>query len=44
VKVARRGTAAVRMVFLVAFTGVLVATVIATVFAGVVIAINGRLP
>jgi hypothetical protein len=44
VRVARRGTAFFRMVFLVAFTGFLVATVVATVFAGIVIAINGRLP
>jgi hypothetical protein len=44
VRVARRGTAFVRMVFLIAFTGFLVATVLATVFAGLVIAINGRLP
>ena len=33
-----------RMVFLVAFTGLLIATVVATVFAGLVIVINGRLP
>jgi hypothetical protein len=32
------------MVFLVAFAGFLVAAVLATVFAGLVIAINGRLP
>ena len=32
------------MVFLVGFTGFLVAAVVATVFAGLVIAINGRLP
>jgi len=44
VRVARRGTAFVRMVLLVAATGFLVATVLATVFAGIVIAINGRLP
>ena len=43
-KVARRGTAFVRMVLLVGFTGFLVAAVLATVFAGLVIAINGRLP
>jgi len=43
-RVARRGTALVRMVFLVGFTGFLVAAVLATVFAGLVIAINGRLP
>jgi hypothetical protein len=44
VRVARRGTAFVRMLLLVALTGFLVAMVIATVFAGLVIAINGRLP
>ena len=43
-RTARRGMALVRMVFLVGFTGFLVAAVIATVFAGIVIAINGRLP
>lgn len=43
VKVARRGTAAVRMVLLIGITGFLVAVVLATVFAGLVIAINGRL-
>jgi hypothetical protein len=43
-RVARRGTAFVRMLLLVGFTGFLVAAVIATVFAGLVIAINGRLP
>jgi hypothetical protein len=43
-RVARRGTAFVRMVLLVGFTGFLVAAVLATVFAGLVIAINGRLP
>jgi hypothetical protein len=43
-RVARRGFAFVRMLFLVGFTGFLVALVIATVFAGIVIAINGRLP
>lgn len=44
IRVARRGTAFVRMLLLVGFTGFLVATVLATVFAGLVIAINGRLP
>ena len=34
----------VRMVLLVGFTGFLVAAVIATIFAGLVIAINGKLP
>jgi hypothetical protein len=43
-RIARRGTALVRMVFLIGFTGFLVAVVVATVFAGLVIAINGRLP
>jgi len=43
-RAARRGFAFLRMVFLVGFTGFLVAAVIATVFAGLVIAINGRLP
>jgi hypothetical protein len=43
-RTARRGMALVRMVLLVGFTGFLVAAVIATVFAGIVIAINGRLP
>ena len=43
-RAARRGTAFVRMVLLIGFTGFLVAAVLATVFAGLVIAINGRLP
>jgi len=43
-RAARRGTAVVRAVFLIGFTGFLVAGVLATVFAGLVIAINGRLP
>jgi hypothetical protein len=43
-KAVHRGNAAVRMVFLVGFTGFLIAMVVATVFAGIVIAINGRLP
>jgi hypothetical protein len=43
-RVAHRGTALIRMILLVAFSGFLVATVIATVFAGLVIAITGRLP
>jgi hypothetical protein len=43
-RVARRGTAFVRMLFLVGFTGFLIAVVVATVFAGLVIAINGQLP
>jgi hypothetical protein len=44
VRVARRGAALVRMVFLIGFTGFLIAAIVATVFAGLVIAINGRLP
>jgi hypothetical protein len=36
--------ALVRGVFLVGFTGFLVAAVLATIFAGLVIAINGKLP
>lgn len=43
-RAARRGSAVLRMVVLIGFTGFLVATVVATVFAGLVIAINGRLP
>jgi hypothetical protein len=43
-KAARRGVAFVRMLLLVGFTGFLVALVIATIFAAMVIAINGRLP
>jgi hypothetical protein len=41
---ARRGWALVRGVGLIGFTGFLVALIVATVFAGLVIAINGRLP
>jgi hypothetical protein len=44
VRVARRGTAFVRMLLLVGLSVFLVAVVLATVFAGLVIAINGRLP
>ena len=44
VRVARRSTAFVRMLVLIGFTGFLVAVVVATVFAGLLIAINGRLP
>jgi hypothetical protein len=44
VKAVKRGNAFVRMLLLIAFMGFLVAVVIATVFAGLVIAINGRLP
>lgn len=43
-RIARRGTAFVRMLLLIGATGFLVAGVVATVFAGLVIAINGRLP
>jgi hypothetical protein len=43
-RAARRGTAAVRMVLLVAITGFIVAGVLATDVAGLIIAINGRLP
>jgi hypothetical protein len=43
-RVARRGTALVRMLILIGCTGFIVALVVATVFAGLVIAINGRLP
>jgi hypothetical protein len=44
VRAARRGTAFVRMLLLIGLAGFLVAGVLATVFAGLVIAINGRLP
>lgn len=44
VRAAHRGTALVRMVVLIACTGVIVAGVLATVAAALVIAINGRLP
>jgi hypothetical protein len=44
VRVARRGGALVRAALLIGFTGLLIATVVATVFAGLIIAINGRLP
>ncbi len=43
-RVARRGWTLARAVALVGFSGFLIAAVIATVFAGMVIAINGRLP
>jgi hypothetical protein len=43
-RAAKRGWALVRTVVLVGFTGFLVATVLATIFAGLVIAINGKLP
>jgi hypothetical protein len=44
VRTARRGWALARMLLLVGFTGFLVASVVATIFAGLVIAINGKLP
>jgi hypothetical protein len=44
VKAARRGWALVRTLLLVGITGFLVAMIVATIFAGLVIAINGRLP
>ena len=44
VRTAKRGWALVRTVLLVGFTGFLVASVVATIFAGLVIAINGKLP
>jgi hypothetical protein len=43
-RTARRGVAVARMVFLIGVTGFIVAAVLASVFAGIVIAINGRLP
>jgi hypothetical protein len=42
-RVARRGTALVRMLLLIGVTGFLVAAILATVVAGLIIAINGRL-
>jgi hypothetical protein len=44
VKTAKRGWALVRMIVLIGLTGFLLATIVATIFAGLVIAINGRLP
>jgi len=44
VRAARRGWALVRAVALVVATGLLVALVCATLFAGLVIAIDGKLP
>jgi hypothetical protein len=44
VKAARRGWALVRTAALVVATGVIFALVLATVFAALVIAINGKLP
>jgi hypothetical protein len=43
VRAARRGAAAMRMVFLVGVTGFIVAAVVASAVAGLIIAINGRL-
>jgi hypothetical protein len=42
-RVTRRGVAVFRMVFLVGITGFIVAAVVASVVAGLIIAINGRL-
>jgi hypothetical protein len=44
VKTARRGWALARAIALVVATGLLVALVLAAVFAGLVIAIDGKLP
>ena len=44
VRVAKRGWALVRAIVLVGLTGFLIAGVLATIFAGLVIAINGKLP
>jgi hypothetical protein len=44
VRTARRGWALARAIALVAATGFLVALVLATLFAGLVIAIDGKLP
>ena len=44
VRAARRGWALARMVVLIGLAGFLVAIVAATIFAGLIIAINGRLP
>jgi hypothetical protein len=44
VRVARRGWALVRAIILVGLTGFLIAVIVATIFAGLIIAINGRLP
>jgi uncharacterized transporter YbjL len=43
-RLARRGWALVRTAVLVVLTGLLVAMVLATLFGGLVIAINGKLP
>ena len=44
IRTARRGWALVRAIVLVALTGFLIAAVLATIFAGLVIAISGKLP
>jgi hypothetical protein len=43
-RTARRGWALVRAIALTAFTGLLAALIVATVFGAIVIAINGQLP
>ncbi|MET0895150.1 MAG: hypothetical protein ABWY77_06835 [Acidimicrobiia bacterium] len=43
-RTAKNGWALVRAIVLVGLTGFLVASVLATIFAGLVIAINGKLP
>ena len=43
-KTARRGWALVSAIVLIGLTGFLLATIVATIFAGLIIAINGRLP
>jgi hypothetical protein len=43
-RTARRGSALLGAIALAAFTGLLVALIIATVFGAIVIAINGKLP
>jgi hypothetical protein len=44
VRTAKRGWALVRAIVLIGLTGFLIAGVLATIFAGLVIAINGKLP
>ena len=44
VRTAKRGWALVRAIVLIGVTGILIAGVFATIFAGLVIAINGKLP
>ena len=43
-RTARRGWALTRAIALTAFTGLLVAMIVATIFGALVIAINGQLP